>query len=431
MQVFSSFASPELNPLLLRLDKDATVASAIEGALGKYLQHQPLAALPSDMSSDYRMCVAGGDGYPARGAQPFLANSILRNLAGLEFPYMLHVSYHPAAAVVATSGTSADGSGVDDYSAASGKERAPLWGSYSHKTLSAVEKEALDRRRKEVERKREENLAAIERRRVDAERNAYQHAESYEVYRQERLKNELEQQERQRLMQEAKDAALRAAQGSSGAHGSGDGEGGNAEEEDAAAQSKRILNQHRIEMQRKVEEDKQRAIEVARYREQRQREQEEKRLQLQREKQRLLKEQQGARMQNAMEEILGKLDSKVMTELDRTQQQLSESRALRKELERTEADLRSIATLETTRNEPKIASRAHRSEAAEQTLRLQQQSLSQQGQADNSNADEVKEQYAHWRREQNDKQATLESHLELHYRTVFDSSGHSSPNRPL
>jgi hypothetical protein len=428
VQIFTTFASPELNPMLLRLGRDTTVTAAVEAALAKLLQHQALATLPSDAACDYKMCIAGGDGYPARGSQPFQPLSILRNLAGLEFPYMLHLSYHPAA-----QGSGSDANDESQQVAAmsgtgGSKDGIPLWGSHAQQqVLSAEEKESLARRRKEVEKKREENLAAIERRRADEERNAFQHAESYEVYRQEKLKKEQEQAEARRLAEEAKEEALRASQTSKLQGGDEDSE------EDAAAQSKRVLNQHRLEMLRRVEEEKQRAVEVAKYREQRRLEQEEKRQQMQREKQRLLKEQQGARMDNALQEILSELDSKVGLNRERTEKTFTGAMQRRKELERTEADLRSIATLEAVRNEPKIAARAHRSNMAASNAQLQLRSASQQGDADTSRDEELLRERERWRQQQDDKQAMLESHLELHYRTVFEESSRTEApltNRP-
>lgn len=344
VQVFSNFAPPELRPLLVRVERDATVAECIQATINKYLQRQPILVLPSDISAEYALCAAGGDGYPAVGAHAFDPRAVLRNIASLEFPYMISLTFAPLKEEATSSATKMDQAAENSGPAVGGSDRRVV----QHKTLSALEKQVLAKELKERERIREENLRIIERRRVDKEREAYQHCESYEVMRREALQKEIQEKERLEIEQELKDEEEQMRR--------------EAEAEVASNATKELtlLEKHRAEMAQAVEAEKRRAHDILQAKEERIQRSLAEKQRLVDEKRRQLAAEKNVRMARALDRLIDDLHASVDASSLNETGRLDRERFDRKDVERMESDLRSIASLEERRHAPKDAERESR-----------------------------------------------------------------------
>lgn len=404
VQVYSNFAPAELYPLLVRLEEDATVADCIGATLNKYLQRQPVIVLPSDDRAEYALCAAGGDGYPALGAVAFEMQATLRTISSLEFPFMLCLLYTPLRDQNPTSVQSSENVNAPANGTTQRSERV----SGTHKTLSALERQAMAKELKERERIREENLRLIERRRLDKEREAYQHCESYEVMRREELRKEelakenaeleltLKEQEEQMLREAAAEAARAATTETS---------------------SKAVLQRHRQEMERAVEEERTRALDVQKAREARLEQQRREREKMLEDKRQCLAKESNYRMSAALDDLIDSLHRNLALDCDSDQGRVAREQFDRKDVERMETDLRNIASLEERRHIPKIAERNFRVNISTSQLQHQAQKEESLTEIERQRDMDEQQKFQQWSVEQDKRKEALVAALELEYRS--------------
>jgi hypothetical protein len=341
VQIFSNFAPPELRPLLVRLERDATVEECIQASLNKFIQRQPILVLPSDIPAEYALSVAGGDGYPAVGSHAFDPRAILRNISALEFPFMVCLTFAPLKEAAVTSMT---GSEKQQLQSTAGSDKRVV----QHKTLSALEKQALAKEIKQREQAREENLRIIERRRVDREREAYQHCESYEVMRREAVQKEIQEKQRleiERELKEEEDQMRLEAE---------------AEAASNATKEMTLLEKHRAEMAQAVEAEKRHAQQVIQAKEERLQKSLQEKQRLADERRRQLAGERNVRMVSALDQLIDNLHESIDVSSSVETSRLDRERFDRKDVERMEADLRNIASLEERRHAPKDSERESR-----------------------------------------------------------------------
>jgi hypothetical protein len=394
VQVFSSFAPKELNPLLLRLENEVSVRGAIQAALNKVLQMQPLAVLPSDNVDDYMMCIADGDGYAKVGSAPFSPQSSLRQIPSLEFPFMIFLGYIPVKALAAASEDVRQGSQE--------ASKKPL-----HTTLTAAEKKTAEQEKRERELRREENLKAIERRRLDKEREAFQHCESYEVLRREMAAKRQQAEEEAQLKRRMRDEedSLRCE----------------AMNDVEKFNEVTRLDKHRQEMQEAVEEEKRRSVELRKAREEQLLQQQLERERLKRERAALLLEEQNSRLSQSLDRLIDDLHQKISLDAKHNVSRLDQEILLRKEIERTESDLRSIALLEDRRHAPKIAERTRRVAGYQKDKQsfAEKELLSRRATEKHSEG-EMMQRFSQWQTQQQRLRDATMSQLELQYRSQND-----------
>ena len=427
VQIFSAFAPPELRPLLVRLDPDATVAQCIQAALNQYLERVPLMVLPSDSVQEYTLAHATAEGHPVIPPLPVFDSSlVLRQVPTLEFPYMLVLAFTPLRRdsqphdddTAAVASTAQLGGGGRTSAAA----RYPA----RQQTLSLAEKKAREEELREMQSRREENVRLIERRRMDKEREAFQHSETYEVLRQETQKKAEEEEERKLLAMEvaAEEARLRDAALAKVAEEA-------AREDDPVLRSHKALAQHRQDMLSSVEAEKTRLQEIARRREERAEQERLEALRVKQERNSQWKREQQQRMAHSLNNLLDDLDAKIAADAEKTQQLFEQERYMRKDVERIAQELRGIAQLETLRHVPKIADRQSRVQSIQnrEEYEMNKTQLALDYSKSQSEAQEARQHS--WATEEAKRKEALVSKLELEYRASSLSGNNTNNNRTV
>lgn len=406
VQIFSNFAPPELRPLLVRLERDATVEDCIQASLNKFMQRQPIMVLPSDIPNEYALSVAGGDGYPAVGSHAFDPRAILRNISALEFPYMICLTFAPLKET-ASIGTNNSEKQQLQNTAGSAQEKRFV----QHKTLSALEKQALAKEIKQREQARDENLRIIERRRVDKEREAYQHCESYEVMRREAIQKEEQEKQRLEIERELKEEEEQMRLEAE------------AEAASNATKEMTLLEKHRAEMAQAVEAEKRHAQLVIQAKEDRLQKSLQEKQRLAEEKRRQLAGERNVRMSSALDQLIDNLHSSIDVSSSVEISRLDRERFERKDVERMEADLRSIASLEERRHAPKDSERESRFRflvAREDYERTKVFSAIEEEQNQKS-AEAVR--FERWMLEEIKRKEAVVAQMELEYRSRENGNG--------
>lgn len=398
VQMFSAFAPPELRPLLVRVERDATVEECIQASLNKYLQRQPILVLPSDMPSEYALSVAGGDGYPASGSHAFDPRAVLRNVSSLEFPYMICLTFAPLAESAAS--TISEKQQMQNTNGSQQDKRV-----VQHKTLSALEKQVLAKEIKEKEQKREENLRIIERRRVDKEREAYQHCESYEVMRREEIQKEAQEKQRLEIERELKEEEEQMRLEAE------------AEATSNATKELTLLEKHRVEMAQAVEAEKRHAQQVVQAKEERLQRSLQEKKRLADERRQKLAGERNIRMAAAFDELIDKLHTSIDGEKSTETSRLDRERFDRKDVERMETDLRNIASLEERRHAPKDAERESRFRFLVAREDYERSKVFSQTEEQQSAANAEAVRFERWMLEEIKRKEAVVAELELRYRS--------------
>jgi len=398
VQVFATFAPPEHRPLLVRLTNDATVAECIQRTLAKLTQDEPLATVPTNDSNEYVLGLAEGDGFPSANQRAFQPNSVVRQLPGLDFPYMLSLTYGKPQPLLSRPATQ-EQRRTNTASSASAAVTP-------HKTLTEQQVEDQRMRLDEVAKKRKENIQRIERRRAQMDIQAFHHAESYELRRQARLEDE-------RKQALHKQAAIDAAR--------------DEEEADTVAEVAKTLP-HSMDKRQHATSDSavggspqthtttnaagipspspasNRTSAAADASSERQRKDAEKARVLKERDMEQLRERE-SRIQTAYHNLIAQLDARVLAAQTENLSKYEASRTLRFTIVRDEADLRSIAALETKCNIPKDAARDARSEKSTRRERDLLASTQCQREVQDQHVKRHDEAFSSWRDEHRSRQA--------------------------
>lgn len=394
VQVYSRFAPPEARPLLLRLAESATVEDCVTQALRRLATISSIVVVPSENVSDYDLVIADGEGGAPSFAPRLPFGSVLREVPQLEFPFMVAMVYN--------SGRNADSAPSSTGELGHTKNTIASQRSSTHKTLSVLEKEELDKRQAEIEAVRLENIRAHERKRAEKERKAFQHCESYEVLRREQCEKQRRDEERRQQLADiaAQEAAVRMA----------------VLKEKHEEEKSNVLEEHRKQMEENLAEEKRRQAAAREYREQRL-------AQVQQEKEaarvdrlRLLAQEKERRMQQTLNTLLTELDDTIAKEREEQEQRLEKDRYTRHTIERTQADLRSIAVLEDRRS---IVMNHKRDGRINASIRTEEERRSREQSALDETRKEAADEEARrleWQQKQERQAEVLASRLELMYR---------------
>lgn len=396
VQVFADFVPSANNPLLIRLAERDNVEALIAKALDKFQQDESVAVLPSADVGDYAASVAGGDGLPDfRTAAPFPLNAVVRDL-GLEFPYMISLVYLDSAAA-----------GSREQRGAPLAVRGSLPNAAAHQMLTKQEAEVLERQRREVAAAREEKIKEIERKQREKELRHFQHCESYEVLRREQAEKERHEADQKATL------ARTVAETRSIVEG--------VQQDRSQHQKQSVLDEHRRKMHDRIEEEKVRAAEIERHKEEKiQQAAEAKRLA----REEVLRRREAERTEHiaaAFDELLADLDSKVDKGRLAAETRLEAERQERVAAQRAKQELRKVAVLEEQRAVEKDAERERRAaEAAARRAQEDREAAAHQA-ALKAQQDE-NSRYLAWRADRERSLEALETQLEVQYRIQHNSN---------
>ena len=384
MQVFAHFAPSELNPMIIRLEAADRIHQLVEKAIAKYQDQQTIVVLPSLDPTEYAVSPAGGDGEVLRSSRPFRPETNVRS-CGLEFPYMLTLTHvgevqteHPAAESIVN--TSAAG-----------------------KALLSAEKEAVAKHKARVAELREQRVKEIERRQAEKEKKHFQHCESYEVLRRERLQKD------EQAKKEAQQRAATLDQGQSLRQ--------EVENERNSAKEQALLEQHRVTKEAKLKADLERQERARELREQQTREVEEKKRAALAELKAKREAEKEQRLQQRFDSLIANLNDSMERDKKEEEERIESERQQRQANERAVLELRRVEHLEKTRAIGKEAQRTKRhggeTAEAEATKLLEltrREALEQKRVADEEN-------YRRWKDERSKHLESVETQLELQYRS--------------
>ena len=358
VQVYTSFAPPHLIPLLVRVPEGATVEETVEASLTKLIAQDPMTSLPSDMLDEYSVRAATGNGQPQYQSIPYAGGQVLRAASGMEFPFMIFLSY------------SGRGNSQDQQQAA-GDEMSPLRG--SRHPLSGSEKAALEAQRQQVEARRQENIRRIEKRRMEDQINAFNRCETYEMKRRAEEAKAKERDAKLELSREADRAAHEAATAARDTHRS---EAENQAASKTFDQTKETLRlrgsmKNALMSEARRQQDLTQALELKQNED---RKEQERRAA---DRRRQADAEKGDRMYTDMEQLLGNLEAKCGLAKEEQDSVLAEQRHQRQMFQSAAADTKAITLLEYQRNGRKLLSRderkSHDSEAEQHQLLLELQ----------------------------------------------------------